>query len=75
MQKHGRRQATTRAGVGSTTADRTAHRRRNPPGTRVFSREICTASFPQRFRQPTSFDKYTGETDPPVWLNDCRLAC
>jgi hypothetical protein len=21
-----------------------------PPGTRVFSREICTASFPQRFR-------------------------
>jgi hypothetical protein len=24
-----------------------------PPGTRVFSREIRTASFPQRFRQPT----------------------
>jgi hypothetical protein len=31
-----------------------------PPGTRVFSREIRTASFPQRFRQPTSIDKYTG---------------
>jgi hypothetical protein len=46
-----------------------------PPGTRVFSREICTASFPQRFRQPTSIDKYTGETDPSVWLNDYRLAC
>jgi hypothetical protein len=30
----------------------------------VFSREIRTASFPQRFRQPTSFVKYTGETDP-----------
>jgi hypothetical protein len=36
-----------------------------PLGTRVFSREIRTASFPQRFRQPTSIDKYTGETDPP----------
>jgi hypothetical protein len=46
-----------------------------PPGTRVFSREIRTASFPQRFRQPTSIDKYTGETDPHVWLNDYRLVC
>jgi polyribonucleotide nucleotidyltransferase len=45
-----------------------------PPGTRVFSREIRKASFPQRFRQPTSIDKYTGETDPRVWLNDYRLA-
>jgi hypothetical protein len=41
----------------------------------VFSREIRTASFPQRFRQPTSIDKYMGETDPRVWLNDYRLAC
>jgi hypothetical protein len=40
----------------------------------VFSREIRTASFPQRFRQPTSIDKYTGEMDPRVWLNDYRLA-
>jgi hypothetical protein len=46
-----------------------------PPGSRVFSREIRTASFPQRFRQPTSIDKYNGETDPRVWLNDYRLAC
>jgi hypothetical protein len=46
-----------------------------PPGTRVFTREIRTASFPQRFHQPTSIDKYTGETDPRVWLNDYRLAC
>jgi hypothetical protein len=46
-----------------------------PPGARVFSREIHTASFPQRFRQPTSIDKYTGETDPRVWINDYRLAC
>jgi hypothetical protein len=41
----------------------------------VFSREIRTASFPQRFLQPTSIDKYTGEMDPRVWLNDYRLAC
>jgi hypothetical protein len=41
----------------------------------VFSREIRTASFIQRFRQPTSIDKYIGETGPRVWLNDYRLAC
>jgi hypothetical protein len=46
-----------------------------PPGTRVFSREIRTTSFPQRFRQPTSMDKYTRETNPRVWLNDYLLAC
>jgi hypothetical protein len=46
-----------------------------PPGTRVFSREICTTAFPQRFRQPTTIVKYSGETDPCVWLNDYRLAC
>jgi hypothetical protein len=34
-----------------------------PSGTRVFSREIRTASFTQRFRQPTSINKYTKETD------------
>jgi hypothetical protein len=41
----------------------------------VFSRDIRMASFPQCFRQPTSIDKYTGEMDPRVWLNDYRLAC
>jgi hypothetical protein len=45
-----------------------------PPGTRVFSREIRAAAFPQRFRQPTTIVKYNGETDPRVWLNDYRLA-
>jgi hypothetical protein len=45
------------------------------PGTRVFSREIRTATFPQRFRQPTTIVKYNGEMDPRVWLNDYRLAC
>jgi hypothetical protein len=37
-----------------------------PPGTRVFSREIRTTSFPQRFRQPMSINKYTGEIDSRV---------
>jgi hypothetical protein len=46
-----------------------------PPGTRVFSREIRMTTFPQRFRQPTTIVKYNGETDPRVWLNDYRLAC
>jgi hypothetical protein len=46
-----------------------------PPGTRVFSREIRTPTFPQRFRQPTTIVKYNGETDPSVWLNDYHLAC
>jgi hypothetical protein len=32
-------------------------------------------SFPQRFHQPTSIDKYRGEMDPRVWVNDFRLAC
>jgi hypothetical protein len=34
-----------------------------PPGTRVFSREIRTTSFPQRFRQPTSIDKYMNRSN------------
>jgi hypothetical protein len=46
-----------------------------PPGTRVFSREIRATAFPQRFRQPSTIVKYNGETDPRVWLNDYRLAC
>src|SRR6185437_2702190 len=46
-----------------------------PPGTLVFSREIQTAPFPPRFRQPTTLVKYSGETDLAIWLNDYRLAC
>jgi hypothetical protein len=46
-----------------------------PPGTRVFSREIRAAAFPQCFRQPSTIVKYNGETDPRMWLNDYRLAC
>ena len=41
-----------------------------PPGTRVFSREIRAAPFPPHFRQPTTLTKYSGETDSGLWLND-----
>ena len=46
-----------------------------PAGTCVFSREIRTAPIPPRFRQPATLTKYSGETDPQVWLDDYRLAC
>jgi hypothetical protein len=31
--------------------------------------------FPSRFRALTTVPKYDGETNPNVWLEDCRLAC
>jgi hypothetical protein len=43
------------------TTERTAHQHRR---TRVFSREIRTVNFPQRFCQPTTITKYTGELIP-----------
>ena len=46
-----------------------------PPGTRVFSQEIRAAPSPPLFRQPTKLTKFSGETDPGLWLNDYRLAC
>jgi len=46
-----------------------------PPGPRVFSRAIRVAQFPARFRQPANLAKYSGETNPELWLADYRLAC
>ena len=46
-----------------------------PPGPQVFSRAIRRAPFPNRFRQPVNFTKYSGETKPELWLADYRLAC
>jgi hypothetical protein len=46
-----------------------------PPGSRVFSRTIRRASFPARFRAPTTITKYSGETRPELWLADYQLAC
>jgi hypothetical protein len=45
------------------------------PGPRVFSRAIRRATFPARFRAPTTITKYSGETRPELWLADYRLAC
>jgi hypothetical protein len=46
-----------------------------PPGPQAFSRAIRRASFPARFRAPTTITKYSGETNPELWLADYRLAC
>ena len=46
-----------------------------PPSPRVFSRAIRNAQFPARFRQPANLTKYSGETNPKLWLTDYRLAC
>jgi hypothetical protein len=46
-----------------------------PPGPQAFNRAIRRASFPTRFRTPTTITKYSGETRPELWLADYRLAC
>jgi hypothetical protein len=46
-----------------------------PPGLQAFSRAIRRASFPTRFRAPTTITKYSGETRPELWLADYLLAC
>ena len=46
-----------------------------PPGPRVFSKAIRSARFPARFRQPANLSKYSGETNPELWLANYRLAC
>jgi len=46
-----------------------------PPGPRVFSEAIRRAKFPARFRQPANLTKYSGETNPELWLVDYCLAC
>jgi hypothetical protein len=45
-----------------------------PPGSQIFSRAIRRASFPTRFRAPTTITEYSGETRPELWLADYRLA-
>ena len=46
-----------------------------PPSPRVFSKAVRSARFPARFRQPANLSKYSGETNPELWLADYRLAC
>ena len=44
------------------------------PGPQAFSRHILNAAFPLRYRPPTNIPKYSGETNPRLWLEDYRLA-
>ena len=41
-----------------------------PPGPQVFSKAIRGAHFLARFQQPTNLSKYSGETNPELWLAD-----
>ena len=41
----------------------------------MFSEAIRRAKFPARFRQPAILTKYSGETNPELWLAYYRLAC
>ena len=47
----------------------------DPAGPSAFSKAIHGAPFPQHFRPPANVVKYTGDTNPGVWLEDYRLAC
>ena len=48
----------------------------SPDGLRphAFGHRIQRASFPQCFRPPTNIARYTGETNPSIWLEYFRLA-
>jgi hypothetical protein len=46
-----------------------------PLGPHAFSWAIRRASFPTRFRTPTTITKYSGESKPELWLADYQLAC
>ena len=42
-------------------------------GPPAFGRHILNAAFPPRYRPPTNIPKYSGETNPELWLEDYRL--
>ena len=44
------------------------------PGPQAFSRHILDAAFLPRYRPPTNIPKYSGETNPGLWLEDYWLA-
>jgi hypothetical protein len=47
----------------------------SPPGPQDFIGHILHALFPQWYRAPTNVLKYSGESNPGLWLEDYRLAC
>jgi hypothetical protein len=52
-------------------------RSRSPPpsGPWVFSWHILSVPVPAWYRLPANIQKYTGEMNPDLWLEDYRLAC
>ena len=63
--------ATTRVVVDATTAARTEARVLT---YRDLRRSAATSSTP-RYRPPTNIPKYSGETNPGLWLKYYRLVC
>ena len=63
----------TRPGHGRRSDDRSP----SPNGLApwAFGRRIQRAPFPQRFQPPTNIARYTGKTNPGIWLEDFLLAC
>ena len=45
-----------------------------PLGIGAFRRNILRARFPTCFRAPNTIAKYSGETNPGLWLEDYWLA-
>ena len=66
--------ATTLDVVDSTTARRTGAHHRSLRAPVCSARKSALLLPPPLFRQPTKLTKYSGETDPRLWLNDYRLA-
>lgn len=48
-----------------------------PPlwGPQAFGYHIHGAPMPQWYTAPTNITKYSGESNPSLWLGDYRLAC
>ena len=44
-------------------------------GSQAVGQYILNAVFPPWYRPPTNIPKYSGETNPRLWLEDYRLAC
>ena len=55
-------------------ASRTPPRDRPYAGIRAFGPRVLNAAFPERFRV-NGVERYTGETQPDIWLSDYRIAC
>jgi hypothetical protein len=47
----------------------------NQRGPRAFGRAIRDAKFPSHFQALTNVQRYDGDANPSVWLEDYRLAC